>query len=124
MGEVRLNAQYFDYEPNKFAGDPVTSASALLDDFMVTDEMVAEMMDAEIIWSNTIVRGHVQVWAAPTNGGKTMLAMYAAKELANAGFNVAYFQEDARRFRYEATCRCSKVRWLKAAEFYPWRKVC
>lgn len=95
MGEVRLNAQYFDYEPNKLAGDSVTSASALLDDFMVTDEMVAEMMDAEIIWSNTIVRGHVQVWAAPANGGKTMLAMYAAKELANAGFNVAYFQEDA-----------------------------
>lgn len=97
MGDVRLNAQVFDYEPetSEPAGIQHRSVSTLLDTFVVTEEMVEEMMDAEIIWSNTIVRGHVQVWAAPANGGKTTIAMCASNELANAGFNVLYFQEDA-----------------------------
>jgi len=95
MGDVRLNAEFTDYDPTKRLNDQVTTVNDLLNDFVVRDEMVKEMIDAEIIWSNTIVRGHVQVWAAPANGGKTTLAMHAAKELAHDGFDVFYFLEDA-----------------------------
>ena len=52
-------------------------------------------MEAEIIWEDAIVRGHVQVWAGSGGAGKTTIALLAAKDLAAKGFDVLFLQEDA-----------------------------
>jgi len=76
-----------------FSGEDSGNLNALAE-FAVTTKMVEEMESAELIWRGGIVRGHINVWAAPPNGGKTRLAMLAAEELSS-GFNVHFLQEDA-----------------------------
>jgi len=62
--------------------------------FQITDDMVSQMEQAEIIWNDVLVSGHVQVWASKPNGGKTTIAMLAASELASK-YDVYFLQEDA-----------------------------
>jgi len=62
--------------------------------FLVTQNKVSKMRNADIIWNHTIVRGHVQVWAGMGNAGKTTIAMQAASDIAKDGYDVSYFQED------------------------------
>lgn len=84
MDEVVLNVEFKDYSPPS----PFLA-------FLVTEDKVNAMCDAEIIWNHTIVRGHVQVWCGAGNAGKTTIAMLAAAEIAKTGCEVLYFQEDA-----------------------------
>ncbi len=72
-------------------GDPL----AELMRFAVTDEQVQTMQETEIIWRSAIASGHVANWLAPGNGGKTTVAKFAAAELAQQGYTVLFFQEDA-----------------------------
>lgn len=68
---------------------------AVFERYIVTDEQVAELQETRLIWRRLIAHGHVAVWSAPANGGKTTLARMAAAELAADGWSVWYFQEDA-----------------------------
>lgn len=63
--------------------------------FFVTDEQVKDMVETILIWRKLIARSHAAVWAAPPNGGKTTIAKLAAAELAAAGYEVLFFQEDS-----------------------------
>lgn len=80
---------------------PVTPAvrpdnpMAAFEQWIVTDEQVAELQETRLIWRRLIAHGHVSVWSSPANGGKTTLARLAAAELAADGWSVWYFQEDA-----------------------------
>ena len=66
-----------------------------LDQLLVTKEKVAQIESTEIIWRNTLVKSHVNLWVAPANGGKTLLATMSARELSQIGYKVYYLQEDA-----------------------------
>lgn len=63
--------------------------------YIVTDEQVSELQETRLIWRKLIAHGHVAVWSAPANGGKTTIARMSAAELAADGWSVWYFQEDA-----------------------------
>ena len=69
--------------------------SCPLDNLVITKEMVDKVESTEIIWRKALVKGHVNLWVAPSNGGKTLLASLAAKELSDYGYEVYYMQEDA-----------------------------
>jgi hypothetical protein len=69
--------------------------SCPLDKHVITKEMVDKVELTEIIWRKALVKGHVNLWVAPSNGGKTLLASLAAKELSSMGYKVYYMQEDA-----------------------------
>jgi hypothetical protein len=77
------------------AGGGKPSARERLRAFIVTEDKVKGMTETRMIWRNLIASGHVSVWAAPGNGGKTTIAKLAASELAAAGYEVLFFQEDA-----------------------------
>jgi hypothetical protein len=63
--------------------------------FLVTKERVENMVATKMIWHNIIASGHLSVWIAQANGGKTTIAKQACVDLVQDGFNVFYFQEDA-----------------------------
>ncbi|GAB3757313.1 hypothetical protein GCM10028796_01270 [Ramlibacter monticola] len=63
--------------------------------FAVTDSQVEKMQATEFIWREVIARSHLVVLAGEGGSGKTAVATFAASELANAGLQVFYFQEDA-----------------------------
>jgi hypothetical protein len=69
--------------------------SCPLDKLVITKEMVDKVESTEIIWRKALVKGHVNLWVAPSNGGKTLLASLAARELSRIGYKVYYMQEDA-----------------------------
>ena len=71
--------------------DPLAALSA----FEVTREQVEKMEATKIIWRQAIPDKHVIVINAPGNGGKTTIAKFAAGELAQQGYTVLFFQEDA-----------------------------
>jgi len=66
-----------------------------LNKFIVTKEKVNDMVESKMIWYDIIALGHISVWSGQGNSGKTTLALQAAKDLAQQGFEVLYFQEDA-----------------------------
>ena len=66
-----------------------------LDKLVITKEMVDKVESTEIIWRKALVKGHVNLWVAPSNGGKSLLASLAARELSGFGYKVYYMQEDA-----------------------------
>ena len=63
-------------------------------EWKVTQAKVKEMEETRLIWLDIIALGHLSVWAAPGNGGKTTIAKLAAGQLGHS-FRVFYFQEDA-----------------------------
>jgi hypothetical protein len=69
--------------------------SCPLDKLVITKEMVDKVESTEIIWRKALVKGHVNLWVAPSNGGKSLLASLAARELSGIGYKVYYMQEDA-----------------------------
>ena len=69
--------------------------SCPLDKLVITKEMVDKVESTEIFWRKALVKGHVNLWVAPSNGGKTLLASLAASELSGIGYKVYYMQEDA-----------------------------
>lgn len=73
------------------ARDPLAAMSA----WIVTEDHVKELEATRLIWRKMIASAHVAAWVAPANGGKTTIAKQAAADLAEGGYRVMYFQEDA-----------------------------
>lgn len=78
-------------EPAALATDPLAAMSA----WIVTEDQVKQMEATRLIWRDMIALAHVAAWVAPANGGKTTIAKQAAADLAEVGFRVMFFQEDA-----------------------------
>jgi hypothetical protein len=71
------------------------SLIAELTPFLVTDEKVKDLEDTKLIWRDSLAQSHLHAWCSPGNGGKTSLALVAAKELVQSDHRVLFFQEDA-----------------------------
>lgn len=64
-------------------------------DLTVTAEQVREIEESTPLWNDTIFHQKSHIWIAPPNGGKTTIAIAAARELVNQGFEVLYINLDA-----------------------------
>ena len=53
--------------------------SCSLDKLVITKEMVAKVESTEIIWRKALVKGYVNLWVAPSNGGQTRRASLAGE---------------------------------------------
>lgn len=67
---------------------------ALFSDIELRQEDVDAMDEAEIIFPEMIVKGHVQAIVSPANGGKTTILTYVCEKLARDGYNVYYINVD------------------------------
>ncbi|MCB1893541.1 MAG: AAA family ATPase [Rhodocyclaceae bacterium] len=91
--EPKVTADDFDELGAKVGGSRLAGLAAL-DRFNVSKEDVTNMNDAEFLIPNLIVRGHVHVFVAPPNGGKTTLFMHLCEGLAAQGLDVRYINVD------------------------------
>ena len=66
----------------------------LFDDVVLKDEHVQKMADAEFLYPNMIVRGHIGAYVAPANGGKTAIFLYICEKLSAMGLKVLYINVD------------------------------
>lgn len=68
--------------------------SELFSDMELRQEDVDAMDEAEIIFPNLIVKGHVQAIVSPANGGKTTIMVYVCEKLVATGMEVYYINVD------------------------------
>lgn len=66
----------------------------LFDDVILKDEHVQKMADAEFLYPNMIVRGHIGAYVAPANGGKTAVFLHLSEKLSAMGLKVLYINVD------------------------------
>ncbi len=66
----------------------------LFEDVVLKDEHVQKMADAEFLYPNMIVRGHLGAYVAPANGGKTAIFLYICEKLSAMGLKVLYINVD------------------------------
>lgn len=103
-GDLVLEAQAVPAAPDTsgpgFAsvtpGDPVVpTVEGLMADFEVSEEEAAGYDDAEFIYPDLVVKGHLAVFPAPPNAGKTTIFFnYVAPKLVEAGMSVYYVNAD------------------------------
>jgi hypothetical protein len=65
------------------------------DQLTLNREDVEKMANAEFLIPNMIVRGHLTLFAAPANGGKTTIFIHLCEELCRMGLDVIYINVDA-----------------------------
>lgn len=98
------NRSRFDFEHaigiSDFSEDAMPEMPAdgdigsLFDDVTLKDEHVQKMADAEFLYQNMIVRGHIGAYVAPANGGKTAIFMHICEKLSAKGMKVLYVNVD------------------------------
>lgn len=64
-----------------------------IDQFTLTDEEAAMIAEPEWVYPNLIIQGHVAVYPAPPNGGKTTIFSWIAGEISNK-YQVFYVNAD------------------------------
>lgn len=74
--------------------EPLGDVAELFADVELRQEDVEAMADAEILYPDMIVRGHVQAYVSPANGGKTTIMVYICEALASQGLQVFYVNVD------------------------------
>lgn len=67
----------------------------IFNDLTLNDNLVNEMANAEFLIPNVIVKGHLGIYAAPANGGKSALFRYFCELLCKDGMKVFYINVDA-----------------------------
>ena len=72
-----------------------SKASHMFDDLILNNEDVINMRDSAFLIPTMIVQGHVAVFAAPANGGKSTLFIYLCEQLAANGLDVIYVNADS-----------------------------
>lgn len=70
-------------------------ASQMFKDLILNTEDVNQMANSIFLITDMIVQGHIAVFAAPANGGKTTLFMYLCEQLAANGQDVLYINADS-----------------------------
>lgn len=75
-------------------GEPITDVDGMFSDFVLREEEVNEMEEAEFLIPNMIVRGHVTAYVAAANGGKTTIFIHLCEQLTAKGLNVMYINAD------------------------------
>lgn len=76
------------------SAESVRDIESLFGDLELRQEDVDAMAEADILYPGMIVRGHVQAYVSPANGGKTTLMVYICEELASKGLQVFYINVD------------------------------
>lgn len=76
------------------SADLVSNVESLFEDLELRQEDVDAMADADILYPGMIVRGHVQAYVSPANGGKTTIMVYVCEKLAAQGLQVLYVNVD------------------------------
>ena len=61
---------------------------------MLSDDDIAEIMDAEFIISDLIISAHITVIAAQPGRGKTSIVMFESANMVKAGYRVMYTNMD------------------------------
>lgn len=77
--------------------DAVRPASAILGymgEFILKEEDLRDIEDAEFLIENMIIKGHITVIAGKAGSGKTLIATDAAKQLSQQGLQVMYTNMD------------------------------
>ncbi len=68
---------------------------SLFNDIVLTQEHVDKMANTRFLIPNIIAQGHITVYAAPANGGKSALFRYFCEILGKDGMKVFYVNVDA-----------------------------
>ena len=82
-----------DATPRERSLPPVSSR--IFADLILNIKDVDQMANSDFLIPNLIVRGHIAVFAAPPNGGKTTIFMYLCEKLAASGLDVLYINADS-----------------------------
>ena len=61
----------------------------------VTEEIIQNIADAKFAWRQLIPQGHMIVFCAEANGGKTTLMVHISAEMSRDGYRVLYINADA-----------------------------
>ena len=72
-----------------------TNAYNPFQDLVLTSDEVNEMKNSTFLIPDMIVQGHITVFAAPANGGKTTLFLYLCEQLAAQELRVVYINADS-----------------------------
>ena len=70
--------EYMQSNDRLVSSDPL----AMFDEFILSDEEVDALGNEKWLYKNMIISGHVVVFCAPPNGGKTAILFHIALELA------------------------------------------
>ena len=60
----------------------------------ITREEIAKLASAKVIIPDLVVSGHLMIFPAPANGGKTSLFMHLSKQMVEQGYEVLYLNAD------------------------------
>lgn len=66
-----------------------------IDRLTVTEQQLADVEESRSIWLETIFASKLHVWVAALGVGKTTIALKAAQDISEAGYEVLYFNLDA-----------------------------
>jgi hypothetical protein len=75
--------------------EKICDIDSLFNELVLTEEHVNKMSDATFLIPHVIVKGHLSVYPAPANGGKSALFRYFSEELSRIGMKVIYINVDA-----------------------------
>lgn len=92
--ELELGLSEFSDTSEVIEMPPDGDIGRLFDDVVLKDEHVQKMADAEFLYPNMIVRGHIGAYVAPANGGKTAVFLYICEKLSAMGLKVLYINVD------------------------------
>jgi hypothetical protein len=70
-------------------------ASDMFKHLILNLEDVNQMADSNFLVPNMIVQGHITLFAAPANGGKSTLFIYLCEQLSANGMDVIYINADS-----------------------------
>lgn len=74
--------------------DRAVNPESWMEEFMLSDNDIAELEDAEFIIPDFIIASHIAVIAAQPGKGKTTIAMCEAANMVKAGYRVMYVNMD------------------------------
>jgi hypothetical protein len=71
------------------------TAAKIFAHITLNEEDVEDMVNAEFLIADMIVKGHIAVYPAPSGGGKTTLFIHFCEELCRMGLEVFYINVDS-----------------------------
>ena len=81
--------------PNSTANGEQRKDSDIFKDLILNHDDVNQMANSDFLVPNMIVQGHITLFAAPANGGKSTLFIYLCEQLAAKRLDVLYINADS-----------------------------
>ena len=89
-----IDPTLFAAEQNSEGSTKHNGIAELIDKFTMSEEAISKLVDPEWLVDNLIIKGHMSVFPAAPNAGKTTLFVHVASELASTGIEVLYVNAD------------------------------